>query len=102
MVALLGLFPVLLPRGVGAPTVAVGMRWPVAWFLAAAIAAMVAQLVFSLSAHGAAWGCGDRERRFRRAGIIALALGICLFSLGAFAAIEMVGNIAPFGAARNQ
>lgn len=102
VVALLGLFPVLLPQGVGAPTVAAGMRWPVASFLAAAIAAVVAQLVFSLSAHGAAWGQVARERWFRWAGIIALALGICFFSLGAFAAIEVVGNTSPFEAAKTQ
>lgn len=60
--------------------------------LAAAIAAVVAQLVLSLSAHGAAWGCVVSDRRLRRAGIIDLALGICFFSLGGFAAIELAAT----------
>ena len=92
VVALLGLFPVLLPRGVGAATVASEMMRPVGWFLAAVIAALLAQIVFSLSAHNAAWGNAPCEKRFRMTGIVLLSLGTLLFAAGAFATVDVVGD----------
>lgn len=92
VVALLGLFPVLLPSGVGVATVASEMMRPVGWFLAAVIVALVAQIVFSLSAHYAAWGGAAGERCLRIAGIASLLLGTVLFAIGAFATIEVVGD----------
>ena len=92
VIALLGLFPVLLPGGVGVSTVASEMKWPVAWFLVAVIVAVVAQLMFSLSAHSAAWGKVASERRFRTAGIVLLTAGTALFAVGAFATIDVVGD----------
>ena len=90
--ALLGLFPVLLPGGVGMSNAASAMKWPVAWFLVAVIMAVVAQLMFSLSAHSAAWGKVASERRFRTAGIVLLTVGTATFGMGAFAAVDVVGD----------
>lgn len=92
VVALLGLFPVLLPGGVGVAAVASEMMQPVGWFLAAVIFALVAQMAFSLSAHNAAWGKITGERRLRVAGMGLLALGTLLFALGALATVEVVGD----------
>lgn len=92
VVALLGLFPVLLPGSVGVATVASQMMRPVGWFLAAAIAALVAQMAFSVSAHNAAWGRITGEKRLRVTGIALLSLGILLFAAGAFATIEVVSD----------
>lgn len=92
VVALLGLFPVLLPGGVGVATVASGMKWPVGWFLAAVIVAVVAQLMFALSAFRAAWGGVAGERHFRVAGIVLLLMGTVFFVVGAFATVEVVGD----------
>ena len=92
VVALLGLFPVLLPGGLGVATVASRMTKPVGFFLAAAISAVVAQIAFSWGAHSAAWGKVAAEFRFRMIGVVLLLVGTLLFATGAITTVDVVGQ----------
>ena len=92
MVALLGLFPVLLPTGLGVATVASRMKTPVGFFLASLTFAVVAQFAFSWSAHSAAWGKVAGEVRFRTIGVVLLLVGTLLFAAGAITAVDVAGQ----------
>ena len=92
MVALLGLFPVLLPGGLGVATVASRMKTPVGFFLASVTFAIVAQFAFSWSAHSAAWGKVAAEFRCRMIGVVLLLVGTLLFATGAITTVDVVGQ----------
>ena len=90
--ALLGLFPVLLPEGLGVAIVASRMKTPVWFFLASVIFAISAQFAFSWSAHSAAWGKVAGELRFRMIGVVLLFVGTLLFTVGAITAVDVAGQ----------
>jgi len=92
IVALLGLFRVLLPVDAGVSEIAFRMRWPVVSFIATIFVAMLALLSSYLSVHYAAWGHPRREKRFRLVGVALLSAGTVLFVIGAISTAMLVMN----------